>query len=135
MVRGSISDASKTFRRTRRGISSVRIYTSSSGDVFDDSLAVMELMIGDETICLRKRNYRRYYFVVGVLAGLGGFLIGILLGRFAIPRAEEDGGVSQEPRFSSYEGGQQSTQHDLPPGVSPEFHRRISADNIRDYLR
>ncbi|XP_064600479.1 N-acetylated-alpha-linked acidic dipeptidase 2-like [Liolophura sinensis] len=95
----------------------------------------MELMIGDETICLRKRNYKRYYLVVGILAGLGGFLVGILLGRFAIPRGEEDGMVSQAPRFSSYEGGQHSTQHDLPLDVSPEFHRRISADNIRDYLR
>ena len=79
-----------------------------------------------------RRNANRKLWICGIVAVIAGFIIGILIGRFATCPEEEK---ETKPEGIFLPGVPESIIQDGDPSISDEIISSIKAENIREYLR
>ena len=85
-----------------------------------------ELTSSEESFRKPARRPLCFYVVIAVVVGIAGFVIGILIGRFAA--CDESDASSQPGLFDRF-------IQDADPGVSELLINDVSNENIRNNLR
>ncbi|XP_064600785.1 uncharacterized protein LOC135466961 [Liolophura sinensis] len=97
-----------------------------------------------EEISFKKTSNRKYFAIIAVVALIVGFVIGILIGRFAIDRGEGSEGNSRSPAECStppfqdgvfLPGVPQALIQDGDPRITDSIIKLMDPENIRENLR
>lgn len=98
----------------------------------------------DEEISFKKTSNRKLFAIIAVVALVCGFVIGILIGRFAIDRGEESAGYSPSQTECStpppqdgvfLPGVSRALIQDGDPAITDKIIKMMNPQNIRENLR